>query len=57
MVIKNYGREFPAENDYPERFVDYKHCGGGYMFLICNMTSREHMFKWLCFFICGGLPW
>ena len=27
------------------------------VFLICHVTSREHMFKWLCEFMDGSSSW
>ena len=39
---------------HPDRSCDQKHCGsGGTIFLICQVTSPEHIFKELCEFICG----
>ena len=38
---------------YADKFRDHKHCDGGDMFLICHVTSHEHMFKWLCKFMGG----
>ena len=37
--------------DYADKSCDHKHCDGGDMFLICHVTSREHMFKGLCEFM------
>ena len=41
---------------YGGKCCDHKHCDGGDItFLICHITSREHVFKGLCEFI-GGRP-
>ena len=29
----------------PAQFSDHKHCGSGGTFLICHVTSRDHVFK------------
>ena len=37
---------------YPDKSCNHKHCDSGDItFLICHVTSREHMFKWLYEFI------
>ena len=43
-------------NHHPDRSCDQKHCDSGdAMFLIRHVTSREHMLKGLCEFVCGSL--
>ena len=40
---------------YAYKSCDRKHCDGeDIMFLICHMTSREHMFEGLCEFMSGS---
>ena len=36
---------------YTYKPCDHKHCDGRDIFLICNLTSHEHMFKGLCEFL------
>ena len=33
---------------HPDKSCDHKHCGTGDIFLICHVTSRDHMCKGLC---------
>ena len=39
---------------YPDRSCDHTHCDAGHLFLICHVTSREHIFKGLCEFVDGS---
>ena len=39
---------------YADKSYDHKHCDEGDMFLICHVTSHEHMFKGLCEFMGGS---
>ena len=39
---------------YADKSCDHKHCDEGDMFLICHVTSHEHMFKGLCEFMGGS---
>lgn len=42
----------------PDKSCDHKNCDNGdIMFLICQVNSREHIFKGLCEFIGGSLSW
>ena len=53
-VMRIYGWELLAASHLSEKFGG--HCGSGNrMFLICHVTSRDHMLKWLCEFV-GGSP-
>ena len=36
---------------YADKSCDHKYCDGGDIFLICHVTSREHMFKGFCEFM------
>ena len=39
-------RDILAVCDHPDKFGDHKHCESrDIMFLICQVTSRHHMFK------------
>ena len=49
-----YGWGFLALCPYADKSCAHKHCDNGHMFLICYVTSREHMFKGLCEFM-GGI--
>ena len=51
-----YGWELLVICHHPDKFGDRKHCDIGDMFLICQLTSRDHMFKGLCEPM-GGSPW
>ena len=42
------GWEFLAVCHHSDKSCDHKHCFSGDIFLICRVTSREHMFKELC---------
>ena len=51
-----YGWDLQVVSHHPNKFGDHRHCGNGdLMFLICHMTSRDHMLKGLYGFI-GGSP-
>ena len=55
-MIQIYGWEFLAVCNQPDKSCDPKHCDSGdIMFLICHVTSCEHMFKRLCEFM-GEVP-
>ena len=56
-VLRIYRWEFLAVRHHPDKSFDHKHCESGDMFLICQVTSREHMFKELCEFMGGSLSW
>ena len=43
---------------HPGKSCKYKHCDSGdLVFLVWNVTLREHVFKGLCKFMGGSLPW
>ena len=42
---------------YPDKSCDLKDCDGGNIYLICDVTSREHIFKGLCEFMSGTPSW
>ena len=46
-VMKISGREFLAVCHHPDRFGDDGHCKSGDMFLVCHVTSPDHIFKGL----------
>ena len=46
-LMRIYGWECLVLSHYPWKSCDQKHWDGGDMFLICHMTSCEHMFKGL----------
>ena len=48
-----YGWELLAVCYHPDKSCD-QHCDSGGMFLICHVTSREHIVKSLCEFIGGS---
>ena len=41
-----YGWQLLVLCHHPDKLCDHKHCeGGDKKFLICHVTSRQHMFK------------
>ena len=40
---------------HPDQSCDRNHCNRGGIFLICHVTSHEHMLKELRKFMCGSL--
>ena len=47
-----------AVYDHVVRFGNHKHCESGcIIFLICQVTSRDHMFKGSCKFLGGRPSW
>ena len=46
-VMRIYGWELIALCHYPDKPCDYKHCDGGNIFLIYQVTSREHVQKFI----------
>ena len=47
-VMQIYGWQLLALCHHPHKLCDHKHCGSGdKKFLICHVTSRQHMFKGL----------
>ena len=56
--MRIYGWELLAVCHHPDKSCDYKYCDSGdIMFLICHVTSLEHMFIGLYEFMDGGPPW
>ena len=50
--------ELPALCHHPDKSCDHGHYDSGdIVFLICHVTSREHMFKGLCEFVGGSPLW
>ena len=49
--MQTYGLELPVLCHYGDKSCDHKYCSGEDMFLVCHVTSREHMFKGLCEFM------
>ena len=47
--MRIYGWELLAVCHHPKS-RDHKHCDSGGMFLICHVSSREHILKGLCEF-------
>ena len=45
--MRIYGREVLAECYHLDMSCDESHFDSGDMFLICHVTSRQHMFKGL----------
>ena len=44
-----------AISNHTAKFGDFRHCGSGdEMFLICNMISKDQVFKGLCDFMGGS---
>ena len=48
-----YGRELLKVCHHLGKSCEHKHYDSEYMFLICHMTSRKHMFQGLCEFMSG----
>ena len=47
-VMQIYGWKLLAVCHHPDKSCDYKHWyGENIVLLICHLSSREHMFKWL----------
>ena len=47
-----YGWESLTVYYHPDEFGDHRHCDSkNVLFLICHLTSMDHMFKGLCKFI------
>ena len=54
--ISESQRECMMKCHYLDKSSEHKHCSGGdIMFLVCHMTTREHMFKGLWEFMGGSL--
>ena len=46
------GSELPAVCRHSDKSYDHKHCDSeGFMFFICQVTSREYIFVGLCEFM------
>ena len=45
--MRTYGREVLAEGYHLDKSRDESHFNSGDLFLICHVTSRQHMFKGL----------
>ena len=52
-VTQIYKWELLAVCHYPAKSSDHNHCDSVDMFLICHVTSCEHIFKMLCEFTNG----
>ena len=50
-----YGWELLKVYHHLGKSFEHKHYDSEYMFLICQVTSRKHMFQGLCEFM-GGIP-
>ena len=46
-VVKISGRKFLTVCHHPDKFGDDGHCKSGDIFLVCHVTSPDHMFKGL----------
>ena len=54
--MKIYSWKLLGVCHHPDKYCDHKQCDNGDIkFLICHVTSREHMFKRLREFM-GGTP-
>ena len=52
--MKLYGLELLAVSQHPDKFGDHRPCDNrDLMFLVCNVTSRDHLFKGFCDFTDG----
>ena len=55
--MRIYGWKFLAVCHCPDKSCDHKHIYSGDIFLICQVTSREHVFKGLSEFMGGSPSW
>ena len=46
------GQEFLTVCQKSDKFGDHRYCESGDVFLICHVTSTDHVFKWLYVTLC-----
>ena len=56
--MRIYRCELLAVRHHPDKSCDHNYCDNGdIILLICHVTTREQMFKWLCEFMSGRPTW